>query len=251
MFCTKCGKEVPANSNVCPYCGKVLKKAEQRPAPRKSEINFSDVAEVAGKKMNKAVEGASAKAHEGMKSYQKEQKERNVNRVSDIIADPSEEQIAVLGGNYLSNMLRGGGLSKGFGILTDRRFYFKGKCFVKTGTVHRLVNEEYAVDLEDITATGFVYARRILWLLAAIPCIIFGCLFGMEASGEAMAAMLFVLAAILLIAYILLKRAIYEIYFAGGSICVNVSKYGGMKEVRAFNKKLRVVKDRCKKTLGL
>lgn len=61
-----------------------------------------------------------------------------------------------------------------------------------------------------------------------------------------MGIFLYIVTAILCVAYILLKRAIYEIYFAGGSICVNVSKYGGMKEVRAFNKKLRVAKDRRK-----
>lgn len=221
MFCTKCGKKLPENANVCPNCGKEVKK---------SEINFSDVADYAGKQVNKAVEGASVRAQESMEAYRREQEEQKINRVSDIIADPNEEQIAVLGGGYLSNMLHGGGLKKGFGILTDKRFYFKGKCFVKTAAGHRMVNEEYAIDLEDITATGFVYSRRFwLLLLAILTCwtVIGGILF-------------FAL-------YWCMKRAFYEIYFAGGSICVNASKYGGMREVRAFNKMLRIAKDRCKK----
>lgn len=194
------------------------------------------------------MESASAKAQEGVKAYKKEQSERGIKDLSDIIADPQEEQIEVLGGSYLSNMLRGGGISKGFGILTDRRFYFKGKCLVKTGATHRWVNEEYAVDLEDITATGFVYARRIFLLLAAVMCAVLGSIYIMDGYSDsiAMGIFLYIVTAILCVAYILLKRAIYEIYFAGGSICVNVSKYGGMKEVRAFNKKLRVAKD-CRK----
>lgn len=220
MFCIKCGKKLPENANVCPYCGKEVKK---------SEINLSDVADYAGKQVNKAVEGASAKAQESVEAYKKEQEESKIRSVSDIIADSSEKQIAVLGGGYLSNMLHGGGLKKGFGILTDRRFYFKGKCFVKMGSAHRMVDEEYTVDLEDITATGFVYSRKFwLLILAILTCwtVIGGVLF-------------FVL-------YWFMKRSFYEIYFAGGSICVDVSKYGGMREVRDFNKKLRVAKDKRK-----
>ena len=46
-----------------------------------------------------------------------------------------------------------------------------------------------------------------------------------------------------IIAYFLTKKVYYEVHFEGGVICVDVSKYGGIKEVRAFNKKLRLAKD--------
>lgn len=53
-------------------------------------------------------------------------------------------------------------------MLTDKRFYFRGKCFAKMSGQYKTVDQEYAVDLEDITAADFVYARRFLLLLLAI-----------------------------------------------------------------------------------
>ena len=101
-----------------------------------------------------------------VKKYQKEQDEQNVKDLLQIIIDPQEETSAVMGSSYLDSMLHGGGLSKGFGILTDKRFYFKGKCFTKSLGRRVIINEEYTVDLENITATGFVYVQRY-WLLVA------------------------------------------------------------------------------------
>lgn len=49
-----------------------------------------------------------------------------------------------------------------------------------------------------------------------------------------------------LVAYFLTKRVYYEVHFEGGVISVDVSKYGGVKEVRAFNKALRSAKDKRK-----
>lgn len=51
---------------------------------------------------------------------------------------------------------------------------------------------------------------------------------------------------VFLAAYFLTKKVYYEVYFEGGVISVDVSKYGGIKEVRAFNKKLRLAKDKHK-----
>lgn len=51
---------------------------------------------------------------------------------------------------------------------------------------------------------------------------------------------------VFLIAYFLTKKVYYEVYFEGGVISVDVSKYGGIKEVRVFNKKLRLAKDKRK-----
>lgn len=54
-----------------------------------------------------------------------------------------------------------------------------------------------------------------------------------------------VIGIVFIIAYFLTKKVYYEVHFEGGVICVDVSKYGGIKEVRSFNKKLRLAKDKC------
>lgn len=237
MFCTKCGKEMPEGATTCPNCGK---GADNR------EINFSDVTNYAGQQMNKAVTDAKAQFNASREAYQKEQDEQKVKDLSQIIIDPQEQKIAVMGSSYLDSMLHGGGLSKGFGILTDKRFYFKGKCFIKSLGHRLLVDEEYTVDLENITASGFVYIKRIWLIILSFISLIVGFL-GFVTEGEE-ELMLICMGAflILLIAYFLTKKVYYEVHFEGGMIAVNISKYGGIKEVRAFNKALRLAKDKRK-----
>lgn len=43
-----------------------------------------------------------------------------------IFIDQSETAVATIGSNYLQNFLSGGSVEKGVGILTQKRFYFKG-----------------------------------------------------------------------------------------------------------------------------
>lgn len=242
MFCENCGKEIPEGAEKCPACGKELNSNKN--------INFSDVANYAGQQMNKAVAEVQSKARVSIEAYKKEQDERKVHSLADVIIDPQEEQVAVIGSNYLDNMLRGGGLSKGFGILTDKRFYFKGKCYTKVAGHHKLIDNEYTVDLNDITATGFVFARRFMLFMLAIllggGLSLFACAIGIFLISDVILILGIVAAIVLLIAYWLTKRAVYEVYFNGGVICVDVSKYGGIKEVKAFNKALRLAKDKRK-----
>lgn len=169
MFCTNCGKEMPDGAMRCPNCGNVTDN---------QEINFSDVTNYAGQQMNKAVAGAKAQFNASREAYQKEQDEQKVKDLSQIIIDPQEQKIAVMGSSYLESMLHGGGLSKGFGILTDKRFYFKGKCFTKAFGRRVKVDQEYTVDLENVTASGFVYVQRYCLLVLAVLSLVagFGCI---------------------------------------------------------------------------
>lgn len=223
MFCTNCGKEIPNGSNKCPTCGKEIKSGG---------INFSKInrSEVKNFITGKDIE-------------QKAQEESRIKDLSDIIVDSDEEQIAVLGGGYLANMLHGGGLRKGFGILTDKRFYFKSKSYKMSVGIPLSISQDYIVDLEDITATGFTFVS-LFWLrILAIVCYIVGVLllilpiYGLCCIAIGM---------VLMLIYRLTLRNYYKITFAGGSVRVDVSKYGGIKEVRAFNKALRMAKDKCK-----
>lgn len=236
MFCTKCGKELADGVTKCPNCGKEIGNS--------TNINFSDVTNYAGQQMNKAVAGAKAQVDASREAYKKEQEEKGIKNLSEIIIDPQEQKIAVMGSGYLDSLLHGGVLRKGFGILTDKRFYFKGKCFTKALGRRVKVDQEYTVDLENITASGFVYIQRY-WLLAlAILSLVLGFALSVsdsEVTWFLLAALCF---AIFFAAYYLTKKVYYEVCFEGGVICVDVSKYGGIKEVRAFNKALCSAKDK-------
>ncbi len=194
--------------------------------------------------MNRAVEGAKAQFNASRETYQKEQSEQK--NISNLIVDPQEQQIAVIGSSCLDSLLRGGGLSKGFGILTDKRFYFKGKCFTKTVSGRVKIDQEYTVDLENITASGFVYIQRYWLLVLAALDLIVGivCLF--DRYKRAASALGIVACLVFVLIYFLTKRVYYDVYFEGGVVSVDVSKYGGIKEVREFNKSLRMAKDRRK-----
>lgn len=241
MFCTGCGKELPDGIIQCPNCGKIVKHNDANNIG--NGINFSDAANFAGEKVNKVMSEAKAQVNANREAYRQEQEDSQIKNVSDIIVDSREKQIAVMGSSYLNSMLHGGGLKKGFGILTDKRFYFKGKCFTQVLGRHTLIEEEYTVDLEDVTATGFVYSQRYVVLIVGILLFIGSFFVG---SSEAVFGGLIILIAFLAV-YFLTKKTFYEVHFEGRMVCVDVSKYGGIKEVRSFNKLLRLEKDKCKK----
>ena len=37
MYCQKCGKEIPNDSNLCPYCGASLKNQTENKPPKKKK----------------------------------------------------------------------------------------------------------------------------------------------------------------------------------------------------------------------
>ena len=37
MYCQKCGKEIPNDSNLCPYCGTSLKNQTENKPPKKKK----------------------------------------------------------------------------------------------------------------------------------------------------------------------------------------------------------------------
>lgn len=252
MFCTGCGKELPDGIKHCPNCGKMISNNSVNDNTdnnhntennANNDINFSDVASFAGEKVNKAMEEAKAQVNASKAAYKKQMEDSRIKNVSDIIVDPQEKNVAVIGSSYLDSMIHGGGLKKGFGILTDRRFYFKGKCFTKILGHRNLIEEEYTVDLENVTATGFVYNKRYMLLILGIILFIVSLFIG---EPKAILGGLILLIAFL-VGYFLTKKVYYEVHFEGGMISIDVSKYGGIKEVREFNKLLCLEKDKCKK----
>lgn len=221
MFCSNCGAKIPEDSKWCSACGAVV------------ETDGSDVE-------NGMSENVIAK---------EKQEERKENKLLELIIDPNEKLITGLCSGYMENMLHSGELKSNFGILTDKRFYLKGKCYMRSATGYESVEDIYSVDLEDITATGFTLKTSFRLLVLAIIAIVAGIAAAMVESGG-VAGVFLMSALVLFFAYLFMQRTYYEISFAGGSLSVNVSDYGGEKETRAFNKALRLEKDKCRERSG-
>lgn len=181
--------------------------------------------------------------------------ERNMKNVSELFVEKDEKQIAVLGAGYLSNLLSGGGLSKGFGILTNKRYYFSGKCFTKSGNHFIKTDEEWTVDLQDVTASGFCHINHVSLLILSIFSFLAGFITSMYASnpypyhsgnnGKFLVLGL-IIGGVFLALYFLTKRSMYLVTFAGGSIGVKTSFYGGIKVTKEFDRQLRSAKDKVK-----
>lgn len=226
MICNQCGKQLSDGAKFCPVCGALTNS--QSATRQQAQGNGTSYAN------------------------NQQQEDRKISSIEEVLVDKNEEQIAVLGSGYLSSFLHGGTIDKGFGILTDKRYYFKGKCYTKSGRGFAKTDEEWTVDVKDITATGFVFGRKISLLVLAIISVIAGLVMSVliDDSSDpepAIGALVIgiVLGIIFLVAYILSKRSMYFVTFAGGSIALKTSKYGGVKEIRKFDKTLRQTKDRA------
>lgn len=237
MFCAKCGSQLPEGANVCPQCGEKVEK----------EINFSDVTNYAGQKAQQVSDNIQSQVQNIRQTQAEEKASRVVRDIKDMFVSADEEQKAVVGGGYLSNMLKTGILGKGFGVLTNRRLYYRGKCFYKVGGRYMKTDEDCTVDLQDISSSGFTYTRYLWLLILAVLALAFG-IFDMfiesysyhPAYGLGLVICLVGIA--LLAAYIYFRITMYTVTFAGGSLSIKASSFG-VKEVRAFDKALRQAKD--------
>lgn len=242
-YCMHCGSEMSDEAEFCGNCGKGFS------SDGKDNIEFSDTATYAGQQAEKAVGGVQSKAQGFQESQSNEREERKIKDMKEMFVNPDEEQKAVIGSGYLANMIHTGNIGKGFGVLTNRRLYFKGKCFYRLGRHFMKKDEERTVDLQDITSSGFVHEGMLLWKVIAVLCSVISVLlfvYLVENKDIDDSIHILLIAGIMDIAfwriYFFCKRVIYEISFAGGSIALNVYSYG-MKEIKAFDKQLRLAKD--------
>lgn len=179
--------------------------------------------------------------------------------MSDIFVNPDEQQIATIGGGYFINLLHAGQLARGFGVLTDSRFYYRGKAYHQLKWMLYKTNEESTVELQDITATGFIFSRNIIFaaiaaLLTLIELLLI--VLGLFASPDNVIEYWLVtligacITAALWALYIWYRRAIYQVSYAGGMIAINASAYD-MKQLHDFDRKLHQAKDeKVKELLG-
>ena len=158
-----------------------------------------------------------------------------------ILIDPSERIIATIGSNFLQSFLSGGNVKNGIGVLTQKRFYYKGHNFSGPAKDLRSVTEEGVVSIEDIVATTFTYTRYIAVLVYAILLTILA-IAGFTVSPRA-GLVLLLLAVIFYVVYFLKRQTLFRVSFPDGNgFCFDV-RYYPITDIRNFQRQLHLVKD--------
>lgn len=153
---------------------------------------------------------------------------------SNTFIDQSETIVSTIGSSYLQNFLSGGSVEKGVGVLTQNRFYYKGRNFSGSGKATKSITEEGVVSIEDITFTRFTYARPIGFLIVAILVTIVG---GIAVLGiGALASIPFY------IKYFISRQTLFQICFHGGDFSFDIRWYP-IADILDFQRQLHLLKD--------
>ena len=168
-----------------------------------------------------------------------------------FFADSAEKVITVLGNGYLKNLLLNSGIRKGICVVSDRRVYFKGTAYYANKSSWKRVKKEDIVDLSDVASTSTVYTSHwpvLLTIPITIALFILGDIgdYSVIYSNE---MLLFLLTCNLfaLFYYMLTRKNLFQITFAGGQIAFNTAWYSS-KELENFQKLLRQAKDHSVKS---
>lgn len=157
---------------------------------------------------------------------------------------PDEHVIFSLKNGFGANVIGGEGWHKEDAVLTNKRLYYNDKM----GVVNVTVNEDI-VDVSDITCAQIMDMKPWGFIIVAILVVIAGIIGGAMAGGGAAAGIIVValIVAIFNVAiFYALKKAFFEIDFAGGKIRFSVKQYS-MEQIRSFQRSIYAAKDKLDK----
>lgn len=174
-----------------------------------------------------------------------------VDQASNIFVEQDESVTAVIGSNYLQNFLTGGTVEKSVGVLTQKRFYYKGQNFSGTGKDMSDTTEEGMVSIDDITFTMFSHVRNsgaLVWgiflLLAGIS--LFFLAFGARSELMLVGGMGLMVASLpFFVSYFSSRKSLFVISFPGGSFGFDI-RYYPIADIRDFQRQLHLMKDHIK-----
>lgn len=174
------------------------------------------------------------------------------NQLNTLFVDPGETPIAVIGNSYLQNFLATGHkLKKGYGILTQRRFYYRGQNWGWVGRAATTDTETGVVSIEDITYTMFTHNRNIGALIFGIFLAVFGVVLGIPAMNNHDATGIVILSSGLafglafILKYFMSRKALFLVSFPGGGFSFNINWYS-TAEFQSFQRQLHLLKDQRK-----
>ncbi|MCL2604128.1 MAG: SHOCT domain-containing protein [Defluviitaleaceae bacterium] len=169
-----------------------------------------------------------------------------------LFASPSEKFVCTLGNNFAENYLAKGSLENGFAILSDKRVYFKGICYISTGKNFVKRNEERIVDVKDVTGTGFIHFKAILMRIIAIiltmSVVLLTILIIIEPPNNDEDNVMLVFLILIMLGiffwfmYFKNLKTLFEISFAGGKIAFDTT-WLNEQEIQDFQRNLRLTKD--------
>ncbi|MDE6679534.1 MAG: zinc ribbon domain-containing protein [Ruminococcus sp.] len=168
---------------------------------------------------------------------------KNSTDTNNLFFSSNEREIAVLGSSFLMNYISAGKISSGSCVLSDKRVYFKGKCYSREGGRLIKTAEESTVDIKDITASGFSYSSKAgIFILGCFFAILtFIMLIFISTFGDFFYIGLLATIATFIV-HSLTKVKLFYIAFAGGKIAFKASDYSH-GEIQRFQKKLRLTID--------
>lgn len=180
-------------------------------------------------------------------------------KFSGMFVDQSETAVAVLGNNYMQNILLGQKVKQGYAVLTQKRLYYKGTYFSGEGKLKTRTDGECVVPIEDISMTNFVKTQGLLLQkLTGIFMIVFGiiCLLfvafvmfdrNMKLS-EAPIHIIFVCVALMIAGVVCFFQALqqgqtdFTISFPGGQLRFNVKWYP-MADMQDFQRQIHLMRE--------
>lgn len=178
--------------------------------------------------------------------------------LDNLLIDPNEEIVALIGNDYLINFLLKGSFRKGFAIVTNKRIYFKGKSYDFNGGRIVKASEARIIDIIDITSTG-VYTYEPIWLgvLGGISLLIAGITwlnssnvsfgysdFTFNFLGTTTLLSL-IIAGVTIFQYFAKSIIAFTISYPGGRLLFDISLYS-KDQVENFHRSIRQLKDQQK-----
>lgn len=235
--CPHCSTQNDDASRFCEKCGESLGGAASPAANdslRGDELlnKAGDLLSAGAQRARKAAEGFQKAASEGAaKASQGTAKRKKLEFV-----DQGETAVATIGNSYLENYLLGGSTSKGVGILTQKRFYYMGKCFFGSGKNLGSNTKEGVVNIEDISYTEFSHVRHIGLLIPAIL---------LTLAAIPLPNAVFFAALPFYIMYFIMRSSCFVIAFSGGSFVFNIHLYP-IEDIQDFQRQLYLLKDKIR-----
>lgn len=224
--CPNCGQANEDHAAFCRACGSSLANAQPEAVP-----TFG---------------GAFDSGTQQMEAPASSAQPPNPDNSHSALLEPDEQVVASIGSNYLQNFLAGGSVHKSVGVLTQKRFYYKGRNFNGPGKLFQHTTEEGVVSLNDITFTAFTHIRYTgILFLAILLTIVPLVLLAME-NDHIIGSYCIACAVLLYLLYFLKRQTLSLVSFPGGGFAFDVRWYR-VADIRSFQRQLHLLKEEHQK----
>jgi len=179
-----------------------------------------------------------------------------------------ERQITTLGTGYIANFLAGGGATQAGATLTNKRIYFSGNVFSFNDKGHlSSVKQRKVVCVRDVTGVGYIKYSPIQYLIWGFMALIAGIVliaatleerrissgwqtrtvYEPSVLGGISLAIGIVSFILLLILFLIYRKTLLTIEYAGGNIAFNV-RWLNQQEQDVFIRNIHLAKDKLYST---